>query len=127
MKPRCLAAKEDAGRPDHGKAEVFGEPPGLEIVARSHGPRRRRHLVIQGGDCWYVLLRNVLNQWRPAGRVGRWRGGRRFRLGCVRRFRLRARLGVAIAPFPAPPHRTVHEVLPHTALREPSPDGVQRM
>jgi hypothetical protein len=93
-------------------------------VPPRHG--RRRRLVIQGRDCGYVLLRNVPNPWRPAGRVGRWRGGRRLRLGCIRRFRLRARLGVARAPFPAPPHRTVREVLPHTALREPSPDGVQR-
>src|SRR5207245_2528168 len=27
-----LGREEHAGRPDHGKAQVFGEPPGLEIV-----------------------------------------------------------------------------------------------
>src|SRR5439155_12545439 len=31
----------------------------------------------------------------------------------------------SLVPFPAPPHRTVREVFPHTALREPSPDGIQ--
>jgi hypothetical protein len=31
----------------------------------------------------------------------------------------------SIAPSPAPPHRTVREVFPHTALREPSPGGIQ--
>jgi len=40
---------------------------------------------------------------------------RRSSLGCIRRFQLRARLGTTVAPFPAPPHQTVHEVFPHTA------------
>ena len=56
--------------------------------------------------------------------LARWPQERRFRLtGGFRRY-----AGVAvrsIAPSPAPPHRTVREVFPHTALREPSPGGIQ--
>ncbi len=43
----------------------------------------------------------------------RWPAG--LPLGCIRRFQLRARLEATVAPFPAPPHQTVHEVFPHTA------------
>jgi len=43
---------------------------------------------------------------------------RRKLLGCIRRFRLRARLGVAVIPFPAP--ATSHAAGRFTALRAPA-------
>ena len=52
---------------------------------------------------------------------------RRLRLGRVRRFRLRARLGSTVAPFPATPQQTVHEVFPHTAFRLSLSHSVYRM
>jgi hypothetical protein len=42
----------------------------------------------------------------------------RMSLGCVRRFRLRARLGVPSLRFRPPPHRTGQADFPHPAHRE---------
>jgi hypothetical protein len=60
-------------------------------------------------------------------RVGRWRGGGRAQgLAVGRRLSPRAGASVSpIAPSPASPHRTVRDVFRHTALREPSPGGLQ--
>ena len=56
--------------------------------------------------------------------LARWPQERGFRL--TGGFRHYAGVSVrSIAPSPAPPHRTVREVFPHTALREPSPGGIQ--
>src|SRR5947199_8083795 len=47
---------------------------------------------------------------------GRWPAG--FSLACIRGFPLRARLGVAVAPFPAP--ATSHVACGFPALRAPA-------
>jgi hypothetical protein len=51
-------------------------------------------------------------------RVGGRRGGVQACLGCVRRFQLRARLGLPSLRFRPPPHRTGQADFPHPAHRE---------
>jgi hypothetical protein len=52
------------------------------------------------------------------GRVGDRRGGVQASLVCVRRFRLRARIGLPSLRFRPPPHRTGQADFPHPAHRE---------
>ena len=51
-----------------------------------------------------------------AGRVGMWRGGRRFGLSVAAPFVWRCPSNLAVAPFPHPAHRTGHADHPHPAL-----------
>jgi transposase len=55
---------------------------------------------------------------RLESRVGGRRGGVQACLGCVRRFQLRARLGLPSLRFRPPPHRTGQADFPHPAHRE---------
>ena len=55
---------------------------------------------------------------RMDSRVGGRRGGVQASLGCVRRFQLRARLGLPSLRFRPPPHRTGQADFPHPARRE---------
>jgi hypothetical protein len=52
------------------------------------------------------------------GRVGGRRGGVQACLVCIRRFRLRARIGSPSHRFRPPPHRTGQAGFPHPAHRE---------
>jgi hypothetical protein len=80
-------------------------PTNAESVGRcrdNEGPTDLRPLAAFFVD-WHALV-GLLALWSGllSGRVGDRRGGVQAALGRIRRCRLRARVGFAIAPFPAP-------------------------